>query len=216
MADAKISALTDGGALAAGDALAIARSGTSYRASPIGVPVLVYRYTVTGSDKASVDTGADTADAGSNDWTNGDLLEVFVTARTDKAANFDTVTVTVNNDTSSIYDRAVWDFQGSGLAGAPTNSNAAAGWAFDVTASSPAGSYPTAITLVIPAYAGTVFHKAGIWTAGEPFQTSGSLWETGPVGYRSTSAISRLKMAPSAGQKFKVGTQLLIYKRLAS
>ncbi len=77
MADSKISALTSGGLVQAGDALVVARAGASLRVAPAGMPVLVYRYTVTGSDKASIDTGVDTADAGSNDWTNGDLLEIW-------------------------------------------------------------------------------------------------------------------------------------------
>jgi len=44
--------------------------------SAIGSSELIYRYTVAGTDKASIDTGVDTAQAGSNDWTNGDLLDI--------------------------------------------------------------------------------------------------------------------------------------------
>ncbi len=104
MADTKISALTDGHGLAAGDQIPIDRAGTNFRAQPLGMSSLVYRYTVTGSDKASIDTGVDTADAGSNDWTNGDLLEVFLYSRTDEATSS---TTTQEPTTISVVSRTV-------------------------------------------------------------------------------------------------------------
>src|SRR5262245_2995315 len=51
-------------------------TGTQPGGTTLGGSSLIYRLTVAGADKASIDTGVDAPDAGSNDWTNGDLLEV--------------------------------------------------------------------------------------------------------------------------------------------
>lgn len=216
MADSKISALTDGGSLHAGDALAVARASSSLRVSPIGVPVLVYRYTVTGSDKASIDTGVDTPDAGSNDWTNGDLLEVFFYTKTDDAlsggVNFDCV---LNNDASGIYDEEQF-FAGNTTLGGATARNRA-GWALLSVGGTTASVFASG-QLTIPNYAGTVGYKAGIYSAGiGDAMAANNRADLYGLTYRSTSAVTRLKIAPTtSGKKFKVGSQLLIYKRLAS
>ncbi len=215
MADAKISALTDGGGFAAGDQIPIDRAGANYRAQPIGVPVLVYRYTVTGSDKASIDTGADTADAGSNDWTNGDLLEVWLLARTDDAGAFHDIDMTLNNDGSSIYDSEAVQAVGGSTG---TGSNVAlAAWPIQVHGSGGSASYPAAVRLVFPGFTATTFWKTAEGTGGPIDATSGNqIARAYSFGYRSTSAITRLKVAGQSTAKLKVGSKLLIYKRLAS
>lgn len=184
----------------------------------IGTPELIYRYTVTGSDKASIDTGADTPDAGSNDWSNGDLLEVFMLVRTDDAgARVNGLVITLNNNTSSVYDMENLGAANTTVGAAPTL--AAANWSgtLDNHGSGGTASYATALTLAIPNYAGTVFFKSGVLMTATPDATAGnnSVRHVG-VGFQSTSAITRLKLAAAAGQKLKVGSQLLIYKRLAS
>ncbi len=215
MADAKISALTDGGGLAAGDAIAIARSGASYRASPIGHPVLVYRYTVTGSVKASIDTGVDTAAAGSNDWTNGDVLEVYILVRTDDAGAFVNLALNVNNDTNAIYDLQV--LQGNNATPSATAVLAGTKWLAGVHGDGGSASYASACHLVIPDYAGTTFNKTGTLTAATSDATAANNeMQVLGYGWRSTAAITRLKIAPNSGANLKIGTQLLIYKRLAS
>ncbi len=219
MADSKISALTDGSPLVVGDELAIARSGSSLRvfAPPrLGASELIYRYTVTGSDKTSIDTGADTADAGSNVWSNGDLLEVFLYVRTDEAVVPSQVNVTVNNDTSSIYD--VVRVQGVNATTATASSIARANFFFDAMgASGPSNAFSTA-EFLFPNYAGTVGLKGGTLKHSLPTQSGSTaeldIWS---LGYRSTSAITRLAVAVNtSAKKLKVGSQLLIYKRLAS
>ncbi len=219
MADSKISALTDGSPLVVGDELAIARSGSSLRvfAPPrLGANELIYRYTVTGSDKTSIDTGVDTADAGSNVWSNGDLLEVYLFVRTDETATASQINVTVNNDTSSIYD--VVRIQGINATIATASSIARANFFFDgMGASGPSNAFATA-EFLFPNYAGTVGLKGGTLKHSLPTQSGTTatldLWS---LGYRSTSAITRLAVVVNtAGKKLKVGSQLLIYKRLAS
>ena len=50
-----------------------------------------------------------------------------------------------------------------------------------------------------------------------PSQTVGNEQSTAfTEGYRSTAAITRFKIKPTAAGNFVIGTQLLIYKRLAS
>ncbi len=215
MADSKISALTDGGGFAAGDQIPIDRAGANFRAQPIGVPVLVYRYTVTGSDKASIDTGVDTADAGSNNWTNGDLLEVFLLARTDDAAAFHDVDITLNNDTSSIYDRI--SVQAVGGSASTATSYADSKWAVQVHGSGGTSGYAGVTHLAIPGYAATVFNKIAQGGGSTPDGTTGNdIARAYIFGYRSTTAITRLKVAAQSTAKLKVGSELLIYKRLAS
>ncbi len=189
-------------------------SGTG--AATLGASALVYRYTVTGSDKASIDTGVDTADAGSNDWTNGDLLEIFVYARTDESAVASQLQFIFNNDTTSIYDTTRLTGQNSGVSSA---SFANLGrFLSNASGASATASIFSATAIRVPNYAGTVAFKVGdlVESLPEP-STSAMENQVFTFGYRSASAISRFKVIPNtSGKKLKVGTQLLIYKRLAS
>ncbi len=217
MADSKISALTSGGLVQAADNLVVARAGASLKVTPAGIPVLVYRYTVTGSDKASIDTGVDTADAGSNDWTNGDLLEIWFYCRTDQAVQIGDALLTFNNDSGStqyIYEQ----IRSHGTTAPATVETAgAANIDLFVAGDSRLASVFTTNRLTIQNYAGTVGFKSFEGTGGAGQNTTNNN-EVDVYGgtYRSTSAITRLKMANVSTQKFKVGSQLLIYKRLAS
>ncbi len=216
MADSKISALTSGGGFQAGDQIPIDRSAANYRVSPIGVPVLVYRYTVTGSDKTSIDTGVDTPDAGSNDWTNGDLLEVWALLRTDEAVALSSVDITLNNDTGGNYDRqSVTGVTSTASAGQQLgNTN----WPIFAAGASEAASFFSASRLTIPGFGLTSSYKVAEYVGGKNDTTSGNnRVDAHILTYRSTTAITRLKIIPdTSGKKLKVGSQLLIYKRLAS
>ncbi len=181
----------------------------------LGLTQLVYRYIVAGTDKASIDTGADTAQAGSNDWTNGDMLNVYMTLRTDDAGATANATVTLNNDGTSIYDGEAIALFNVTLSNGPNP--ATAGWAIHVHGSGGSTGYPSSNIIEIPDYAGTTFWKVGWSREGRPDATAANnMVEINAVGYRSTSAITRLAVAASGSQKFKVGSQLLIYKILAS
>lgn len=181
----------------------------------LGESTLVYRYTVTGSDKASIDTGVDTPDAGSNDWTNGDLLEVYLYVRTDEAAILSLVALTLNNDGSSIYDRM--QLQGQNATTASANARSQTNWVFNAAGASAAAGVFAPCKIILPNYRGTVGNKTGSLETGVPDNSTSILVAVSSLGYRSTSAISQLAIAPStAGKKLKVGSQLLIYKRLAS
>lgn len=181
----------------------------------VGTPALVYRYTVAGSDKTSIDTGVDTPDAGSNDWTNGDLLEIWIVARTDKAAANDEIDLTFNNDGTSIYDQQFLTAVNTTVTGAATVAQASI--RSTVHAASGSASYPGQNAMSIADYAGTTFWKVIEARTAIPDATSGNnVAALRTYGYRSTSAITRAAITAIGGQKLKVGSQLLIYKRLAS
>jgi hypothetical protein len=187
-----------------------------YRDTPIGGSQLIYRYTVAGSDKASIDTGVDTADAGSNDWTDGDVLEVFAITRTDEAAAAVNIDVTLNNTGGTVYDYDQLYESGNAPHGLNTNVSGAK-WSFTSHGSGGSASNAASMALKIPNFTGTTFNKVGNVEIGTTDATAANqivgLWA---VGFRSTSAITRLKIAAQGAAKLKVGSQLLVYKRKAS
>jgi hypothetical protein len=179
----------------------------------LGRSLLIYRFTVSGSDKLSIDTGVDVAQAGANDWTNGDLLEVFLSVRTDEAVVPSQVNVVLNNDTGNNYD--VVRVQGLNGATATSSSLARANFFFDgAGASAPANAFATA-EFKIPNYTGTTGLKAGNMSHCLPSQAALTMeQDSWALGYRSTSALTRLAVSVNTGgAKLKVGSQLLIYKR---
>lgn len=204
---------TSARSIIAGDQIAATVTKKTLTDIELGGTQLVYRYTVTGSDKASIDTGVDTADAGSNDWTDGDLLEVFMVIRTDNAAASDSVNVTLNNDTGSNYDKQT--DEGSGTSA--TAARVAATTAINIRAHGSGGTsgYPAAITMKIPRYAGTVFNKVANIVMGWNDNADG-VAVVQSAGWRNTAAITRLKVAGVSTSLLKVGSTLLIYKRKAS
>lgn len=206
---------TAGSTGATGSAGATGPTGPTGAGASIGSSSLIYRYTVAGSDKASIDTGVDTPDAGSNDWTNGDVLEVWVSSRTDDTAALATIVVTLNNDGSAVYDRQI--VQGVNTVAAAGVAVGQTSWSLDAHGAGGTAGYPATVKLTIPDFAGTTLFKVAEVAAATPDATAGNnVIRLHSAGYRSTSAITRLKIAASAGQKLKIGSQLLIYKRLAS
>ncbi len=183
-----------------------------------GLTQLVYRYTVAGSDKASIDTGADTPDAGSNNWTNGDVLEVWFIGRTDETTTRPNFAVTLNNDTGANYNASVMSVVnttfGAAQRAADNNWSLAA---LTTQGANATASYPGLMRMSIPNFGGTTFFKVAEVIAGATDATAANNdVRTDLLTYRSTSAITRLTIACLSTFKFKVGSQLLIYKRLAS
>jgi len=181
-----------------------------------GLSVLVYRYTVSGSDKTSIDTGVDTPDAGSNDWTNGDLLEIWANVRTDDTGATPNLDLTFNNDTGANYDQQyiVGFSNTSTAAGGLTAQNS---WRLAAHGSGGAASYASVVRASIPGYAGTTFFKtANAQAVLADTSTANEQSFAYALGWRSTSAITRIAIAPeTSGKKLKVGSELLVYKRLA-
>lgn len=184
-----------------------------------GAIELVYRYTVSGSDKASIDTGADTAQAGTNDFTNGDVLEVYLHGRTDEAVRLSVVALTFNNDTGANYDRAFLATSAASTTPTGDQSVAASNAVLVIAGDSNAANVAGLMNIVIPDYRNATFYKNAIGqgsvtdtaAANANRQSFSTLYQ-----WRSTSAISRIAVTPAtAAKNFKVGTTLLIYKRLA-
>lgn len=177
---------------------------------------LVYRYKVTGSDKASIDTGVDTADAGTNDWTNGDVLEAWILARTDEAAAVaSALDITFNNDAGANYD--LQNNIGVNTTTAAGASVAQNGVAMTIHGAGGAANYATVLRFTIPFYTATTFYKTGELQEGFNDSTAASnRVQNSTFTYRSTSAITRAKIACRSTNKFKVGTEIAFYKRVAS
>jgi len=194
-------------------ASSVAISGSS---GGIGSSELIYRYTIAGTDKASIDTGADTPNAGSNDWTNGDIAEVFFVGRTDEAGVANpNAEITVNNDTGSNYDDDL--YFASGSTANALGQVAQAKWIATLHGAGGSASYPGTIQLSIPGYAGTTFFQVGVSMWGTNDATNGNQRAAvSSYGWRNTAAITRIKVAAPGTTKFKVGSVLLVYKRLAS
>ncbi len=187
-------------------------TGLKWDTGYLGGIELVYKYTVAGSDKASIDTGVDTAGAGTTDWTNGDVLEVWIVGRMDSAATADNFLITVNNDTGANYDRQTIVGQNtSAIAGANLLRN---DWPLTMHGAGGTANYASSIRMSIPGYAGTTFYKIGEVFDAQPDGTASSGAIQGAyLGWRSTAAITRMKIAAPGSDKFKVGTIILIYKR---
>lgn len=188
-------------------------SGGSGGGTPTGGSTLVYRKTVTGADVASIDTGVDTPDAGTNDWTNGDLLEWFLYARTDEAVTSSVVDWFVNNDTATNYEVVRIRDLNVTVTGAIAAARAG-GFTFAPGSSDAANMFGQTSTS-INFYGGTTNFKTAVSSCAIPDPTAANkdldLWG---VTWKSASAITRLKVAPNTGgSKLKVGSQLLIYKR---
>ncbi len=215
MADTKISDLSAGGNVLSTDKFVVARSGTDVAVlgKAVSVVELIYRYTVVGSDKASIDTGADTPDAGSNDWTSGDLLELYLYSRTDEAVLTSIVYLKFNNSSTNIYDRQF--VVGNNVTTNSSPNIGTAGVEWNVDGASQAANYFSHSSAYVPNFTGTVGYKA----IGSQSGTAASAAANGQVFngshvYRDTAAITRAAISiATAGKKFKVGTQFLIYKR---
>jgi hypothetical protein len=181
----------------------------------IGGSSLIYRYTVAGADKASIDTGVDTADAGSNDWTNGDLLEIFINGRTDDAGASVFLNVNLNNDAGNNYIHQ--RVSGSSTTVSATFPAASSAWNLRFHGSGGTAGIPGQIDLRIPNFSGTTFDKQATGFSGDLDGTAGNAQvDALQIGWLSTAAITRLKVSVNSGGNLKVGTQLLIYKRVAS
>lgn len=192
-------------------------TGMKWDSGYLGGMELVYRYTVAGSDKASIDTGADTADAGTNDWTNGDLLEIWLVGRTDETTRLSLVAFQFNNNTGSNYD---YGANASSLVGTtPSTSDNVAQTSMltGIAGASQAANVPGLVRISMPAYTNTTFYKTYEWQSGSIDTAAANAnrqFSNGVAQLRTTSAITRVAVTPNtSAKKLVVGTQLLVYKR---
>jgi hypothetical protein len=188
--------------------MALVTGGTS-GSGGLGSSVLLYDFTVAGADKASIDTGVDTPDAGSagtSAFAALRMLEIFIIARTDNVASTSAVLTTLNNDSGANYDLVR-------LTGT-TGSAASTSMAFVAHGSGGGASYAAALAFWIPAYAGTTFFKSVLSFQGVlDTTTTTSQAEERVYSWNNTAAVTRVKIAGNGADKLKVGSRMMIYAR---
>lgn len=175
-----------------------------------GGGAILYDYEVTGSDKASIDTNVDgTTVANFSGYT---ILEAFFIGRTDEAVALSSILLNVNNDTSSIYD--VEEISGRNVTSSVSRVAAAAQWTFLCPGTTFPANYPLSLRAQWPMYAGTTFYKAGTaWTSLFNSTAADSFILLDSLAYRSTSAITRIKVAAPSTKKLKIGSRLVVAGR---
>lgn len=156
-----------------------------------------------GGDAASIDTGAGGITA------NHGCLHVYIIARTADAGASGPLNLTLNNDTGANYD--MQNVNGVNVTAAAGNQLAQAQWNTIVHGSGGTANYASIWELTIPGYDQTTFFKTGILLAGISDGTAANQLATiFHVGYRSTTAISRMKIAGGTAN-LKAGSRLTIY-----
>ena len=166
-----------------------------------GIGAVLFTQTLSGS-AANIDTGAGGFSGGKS------VLLAFAYLRGTQAAASVNCQVTFNNDGTAIYDYMV----AGGQNATPTagNSIAGAAWLPAVCAGSNAAGSFSAVTIIMPQYAATTGHKIANVISGLPDATAANMIEQTLQGrYRSTSAVSRITLTPSAGQ-WAAGSSLLV------
>jgi hypothetical protein len=158
-----------------------------------------------GSDTASIDTGANGV------ATTSSHLLIIIGGRTSEAAAISGCNMIVNNDSGGNYDISTINWtNGGGVAGA----SAAAGtaWGLPLPGNNAAASVAGAQFYLLPLYSATTFFKTGFAGAGNASSSAGDIklgiWG---LNYRSTTAISRVKITAASGSNLKTGTRMSIY-----
>jgi hypothetical protein len=160
-----------------------------------------------GADAASIDSGA------GGFSTSGAAIEILIMCRTSEAAVRSVISVILNNDSGTNYDRigGVSGYGGTSLAYAEAYGDSAIllSTAGANAVANAAGQH----RILIPAYGDTTFHKIMDITSGFPTATSG---EGGAqfksTRYRSTTAISRVKVSAPGGSNLLAGSRMTIFK----
>lgn len=139
-------------------------------------------------------------------------LEIYLTVRANDAAAFVLLNVQFNGDTGANYDWQRTTITNATQGGSATAGATAARMGLITSTGASATNNPGGGRLFIPHYAGTVFNKTALSYTTE-FQTTtntGFLSEQGHMLWRSTAAITRVTLTPSAGS-FIVGSMATLY-----
>ncbi len=183
----------------------------------VGSSVMIYDYTVAGTDKASIDTGVDTPDSGVAGTaafpTSYAVLEVWAYLRTDDTTAAPAVTLTLNNDTSAHYDDTTIQLNNATLSQSTHISTSS--FTIDAHGGGGSANYPATNKLVFPNYGNSVFYKIGelIKMTADGTNTN-CFYTTGALTFHDTNPLTRLKIVPATAlKKFKVGSRLTIFAR---
>jgi hypothetical protein len=183
--------------------LALSPTSSGKGSSAGGAGATLFDSTLGADSGAGIDTGAAGIASGSR------LLLVAIVARTDEVIVHSQVNVTFNNDGSAIYDRGFGQF--ANVTASANNNLADTRLQMPVPgASQAAGVYSTTL-LVIPAYTDTTAQKSGLaFTSSMGTAAANTLAVLYGINYRSTAAISRMKILHGGGTVLKAGTRLTI------
>lgn len=163
----------------------------------------LYDSTVTGSDVASIDTGAASIAAGYT------MLGLVFYGRTARVATSDEVWIQFNADATANYD---WQRVGGASATASASTIATDnGLDALLPAASATANYFGIVNMTIPNYDGTVGFKVASWTDG--VANGGVILNANTrVGtWKSTAAITRIKVISLNAANIKVGSRLIVY-----
>lgn len=155
-----------------------------------------------GAGAASIDTGANGIAQ------TADTLVIWILSRTDVVAVASGILITLNNDDTAVYDFTRIRNLNATVTGA--TSLAQVSWALNSFGASALANAATVTKITIPGYRGTTFLKQGEFTQAQVEDTDADArYESGSLQYRSTAAISRMKVAGNGGN-LVTGSRLLI------
>lgn len=163
----------------------------------------LYDSTVTGSDAATIDTGAGGIAGGYA------VLEAYLYGRTDDSNVFGEWYWRFNNDSAAHYD---WQrLYGSGTSIVGSQVFADTGLDFLIEGGSAVANYFSSCHMTVPSYDNTVGYKIATITDGY-IDSGNTRAEIRRGAWRSTAAITRIAVVPlNAGQKLKVGSRMTIF-----
>lgn len=156
-----------------------------------------------GAPAASIDTGAGGIASGHKD------LVVMIQTQTADAAATANIQVTFNNDTGANYD--IQYVNGSNVAAQANVVIAGNNYQLQTHGSGGTSGYAGFYLVHIPSYDQTTFFKTAVFNGGNNDNT-GANQQSGQLfcGYRSTAAISRMKVA-GATANLVTGSRLTVY-----
>jgi hypothetical protein len=164
--------------------------------------LILFDQTLAGA-AASIDTGAN----GIAQTCEGLLIQII--ARTTEVAIQSSVLLTVNGDGGGNYDYTRTGTLNATVSGGTTL--AATSWALLCAGDSAQAGAASYLTLVIPAYRQTTFHKVAQESEYLPHSTAANdqLQNRG-LRWRSTAAINQFTVTAGAGQ-LKAGSRMTVY-----
>ncbi len=173
-----------------------------------GLLTKLYDYTVSGSDKASIDTNVDGSSVAN--FTGHDILTWYVLARTDAAGVSGTLDIILNNDSGAKYtyqeivSNNTTTTSGGGVAGTSLS--------YFIRGSGGTAGYASLLTFVCLGYESTTFFKTFRFdVANNDGSTANQRLEINAFTFLDTAAITRIKVFGHSTEKLKVGSRLVVY-----
>jgi hypothetical protein len=141
-------------------------------------------------------------------------LQLVAMARSATASAADNWALQVNGDTGAHYDRMDiyvngFNTSGSSSTSAQTSWSAASA---DLPAASDTAGYAGLLKVEIPAYALTTFNKVGTWRSGngDTFDSTSTVHSIS-LGWRSTAAVTSMKLFLTSGGNLATGSAAYLY-----